>query len=370
MLHATTCPDRIGKTCHSGETLDLRKCCLIIVSLILVFFDAQAQSGAWTEKTPMPMIGGSACVVNGKIYVLGGAGNGPGYIDLATNEVYDPLTDAWETKVPMPTARGFLSTAVVNDTIYAIGGGYPTSKNKVEAYDPVTNTWTTKANMLSPRLGAKAAVVDGIVYNIGGNYNQRNCEAYDPSTDTWTPKTPIPESGGVLSVTAYDGMIYTFGGSTYSPWAALSTVYAYNPQTDTWTKKQDMPTARFAFQTYLVGGKIYAIGGWAAASGALSTVEVYDPVNDTWEAKPNMPDNLAWFAGAVVNNKIYVIGGTSDWTSARLTLWEYDPAFHTSIAAGNVSGTWTLANSPYHINGEITIPNDSTLTIEPGVEVL
>jgi hypothetical protein len=41
-----------------------------------------------------------------------------------------------------------------------------------------------------------------------------------------------------------------------------------------------------------------------------------------------------------------------------------------NIPAGEVSGTWTSANSPYHIDGEITIPNDSTLTIEPGVEVV
>jgi len=29
-------------------------------------------------------------------------------------------------------------------------------------------------------------------------------------------------------------------------------------------------------------------------------------------------------------------------------------------AQSNVSGTWTLAHSPYRINGEITIPDDST----------
>ena len=42
----------------------------------------------------------------------------------------------------------------------------------------------------------------------------------------------------------------------------------------------------------------------------------------------------------------------------------------TEIPAGDVSGTWTKANSPYHINGEITIPDGLTLTIEPGVEVV
>ena len=42
----------------------------------------------------------------------------------------------------------------------------------------------------------------------------------------------------------------------------------------------------------------------------------------------------------------------------------------TNISGGDVSGTWTKAISPYFINGEITIPNDSTLIIEPGVEVI
>lgn len=39
----------------------------------------------------------------------------------------------------------------------------------------------------------------------------------------------------------------------------------------------------------------------------------------------------------------------------------------TSVPGGDVSGTWESANSPYLIHGDITIPNDSTLSIEPGV---
>ncbi|MCK4357379.1 MAG: right-handed parallel beta-helix repeat-containing protein, partial [Candidatus Cloacimonetes bacterium] len=41
----------------------------------------------------------------------------------------------------------------------------------------------------------------------------------------------------------------------------------------------------------------------------------------------------------------------------------------THIPAGDVSGTWTFAGSPYIIDGEITIPSDSTLSVEPGVIV-
>ena len=41
----------------------------------------------------------------------------------------------------------------------------------------------------------------------------------------------------------------------------------------------------------------------------------------------------------------------------------------TTVPAGNVSGTWTLAGSPYNVTGNIIVPTDSTLTIAPGVTI-
>jgi hypothetical protein len=38
--------------------------------------------------------------------------------------------------------------------------------------------------------------------------------------------------------------------------------------------------------------------------------------------------------------------------------------------SGNVSGTWSIANSPYYITENATIPAGDTLSIEPGVQVL
>lgn len=42
----------------------------------------------------------------------------------------------------------------------------------------------------------------------------------------------------------------------------------------------------------------------------------------------------------------------------------------TDVPAGNVSGLWTTANSPYIINGHTRVPAGQSLTIEPGVQVL
>lgn len=46
-----------------------------------------------------------------------------------------------------------------------------------------------------------------------------------------------------------------------------------------------------------------------------------------------------------------------------------DISASTNVPAGTVSGIWTLAGSPYLVQGNILILNDSTLTIQPGVIV-
>jgi hypothetical protein len=355
---------------HSGRVAGLPWCSLLILFLIADYGEAQAQSGAWTRKKDMPTGRAviSACVVNDTIYVIGGYD--PNGVNYAANEAYHPATDTWKDKKPLPKGRAFLSTAAVNGIIYAIGGGFPDATTEVLAYNPVTDTgWTPKAPLLWPTFGASAAVLDGIIYNVAGNHFRSDCEAYNPATNTWSKKADIPNTAGGVMVTPLNGLLYAFGGGYMSP---FSTVLSYNPGTDKWTPRASMPTPRATSQVCAVDGKIYVLGGYSSAMGeVLADVEVYDPATDSWVKKPDMPFKLTMFGAAVVNGKIYVIGGTSDWGWAHgKQVWEYDPSFHTDIAPGNVSGLWTVDKSPYQINGDITIPNDSTLTIQPGVEVV
>jgi N-acetylneuraminic acid mutarotase len=326
MLSFTACPDESGKSRTSGKKLEYWKYCLIIISLVLISIQIQAQYG-WARITymPTPRTGATASVVDGKIYVIGGSITG--LIDVANNEMYDPSTDIWDTLAPMPTPRGFLTSAVVNGIIYVIGGGFPTATNKIESYNPLTNTWDTTLTNLpgETRLGMRAGVVNGIIYVVAGNYNQRDCYAYDPVMDTWDTLASMPiGGGGALSVTVYNGLVYTFGGSTDPIWTPVNTVYAYNPATNIWdTTLTPMPTSRFAFQTYLIGDTIYAVGGSQSQNTSLATVEAYYPITDTWDTRPNMPIDRSWFAGAVVNNKIYVIGGSTNWSNNLGEVWEY-----------------------------------------------
>jgi N-acetylneuraminic acid mutarotase len=281
----------------------------------------------WTQKADMPItkLQHSTNVVGGKIYSIGGWNAigewNPQWDALKRVDEYDPSTDTWTRKADMPTARGYTSTCVVNEKIYVIGGDagleppdlcIPT----VEVYDPVTDTWTRKADMPTRRFWFSTNVVDGIIYVIGGkpglgdgSPHLSTVEAYDPVTDTWTSKADMPTRRSFSSTCVVDGKIYVIGGAM----PGKSAVEAYDPTTDTWTRKAPMPTARYLLGTSLVGGRIYAIGGWRHSINGptYSTVEVYDPETDTWTKGVDIPVTTAGMSTSVVDGKIYVIGGST-----------------------------------------------------------
>jgi len=54
------------------------------------------------------------------------------------NQVYDPEADIWTTGTIMPTPRFAFAIAVINDTLYAIGGSADTSRAILnEKYIPI-----------------------------------------------------------------------------------------------------------------------------------------------------------------------------------------------------------------------------------------
>ncbi len=248
------------------------------------------QTDTWTTKAPLPTprIYHATGTVNGKIYVIGGSSlwalDAPG---RTTVEEYDPQTDTWTQKADMPGPRVDHVASVVDGKIYVIGGALTigiAALSTVEVYDPATDTWTTAAPMPTPRLHLASSTVDGMIYVIGGSNPDwpdpvSTVEAYDPQTDTWTTKASIPvPKTGIWSATL-DGKVYVVsgrgkGGSAFGD-ALLPTVDVYDPQTDTWTTVADIPTARTLHAVEAVGGEIYAIGGIHREVSA--SLEAYTP---------------------------------------------------------------------------------------------
>lgn len=240
--------------------------------------------------------------------------------------------DTWRRRADMPTRRIGLSTCVLDGKIYAIGGYLEAGASgikAVEAYDPVTDTWTRKADMLTARAMPACATVNGRIYAIGGAPSFASTpfnvvEEYDPTTDKWSRKAAMPTPRSALGAVEFDGKIYVMGGLTTFGTPPLSTVEVYDPVTDTWQRKASMRTGRSLMQVSVVEGKIFAIGSSSPGGPWLPTVEMYDPVADIWTRRANMPTARGGSAGGAAYGKIYVMGGR-DSDSSFATVEEYDP---------------------------------------------
>ena len=117
-----------------------------------------APPGTWTLKAPRPTITNEAAAVaiGGKLYAPGGSQNGKSMDRL---DEYDPATDRWRSRAPMPQPLDHLGVAVVNNKLYTFGGFigavHQGASDAALEYDPATDTWRRLAPMKGAALGGR-----------------------------------------------------------------------------------------------------------------------------------------------------------------------------------------------------------------------
>jgi N-acetylneuraminic acid mutarotase len=141
-------------------------------STFLMVYDPAADAWETLPATlPTPREHLAAATVEGMLLVIGGRWPGEGNYD--TVEIYDPVSGVWESGAPMPTARGGLTAAAVGNRVHVAGGedfdSRPTcTYPQHEVYDLETDTWLTFPNLPTPRHGLTSAVVGEEWFVIGG----------------------------------------------------------------------------------------------------------------------------------------------------------------------------------------------------------
>lgn len=97
--------------------------------------------GAWVSRAAMPTPrGGTACgVIGDRIIVVGGEGN-PATTSGVFSEVeaYAPATNTWQTLTPMISPRHGMGAAVVNGSLYVPGGADKQAFGAVATHDIFT----------------------------------------------------------------------------------------------------------------------------------------------------------------------------------------------------------------------------------------
>jgi hypothetical protein len=269
-------------------------------------------------------------VANGKIYAIGGVENatylpsyGSGFLD--TNEEYDPTSNTWTTKKSMPTPRSNFAIAVYDNKVYCMGGVFGnrlddiyhlfhvaarTSRNEV--YDPLTDTWETKTPMPVEESDIQAHVVNGEIYVING----RTVKVYDPVSDSWSTKSSPPFGLDSFVSAVVDDKIYLIGN--YLP------VLIYDVEKDSWSEGARSPRLGIIGPAQATTGlkapkRIYVFAvaefGWVPYGesdiygDSRRTSFVYNPESDTWTAGERIPTYRISFGIAAFNDILFVIGG-------------------------------------------------------------
>ncbi len=249
-----------------------------------------ATTGTFTPRGSL-----ASALVSGKIYVMGGA-IGPETPQNMSNklEIFDPATNAWSTPTTTGTftARNNLCACVVDGKIYTMGGFDASNDvNTFEVFDPATNTWSTPktTGVFAPHGAFTAQVINGKIYTIGGFNNLaakghrvlNEVDVFDPATNTWsTPVTTGTFMARLLHTSGVvDGKIYAIGGTPdiRNP-LATNTIQMFDPETNNWSTPAT--TGTFTPRAYLSAGvvnnKIYVLGG-QDTNRVLNTNEVFTP---------------------------------------------------------------------------------------------
>lgn len=313
---------------------------VFLVLLALLVFAVQpvkASGDLWVERPPMPnpeWFFGTVSV-NGEIYTIGSN----------FTYMFNPSANSWVSKTPMPTHQQDFAIAAYQDNIYVIGGwnstdpstgaSIPTGAN--EMYDPTTNTWTAKTPMPTPTTNLQANVVDGKIYLISGMTNvyygilSNATWVYNPATDSWSTAAPISTPVYYYASAVVNNQIYIIGGQQGSSPHYSSLNQIYDPETNTWTFGPPLSAPLFgaaagATAGVLAPAMLYVIGGTSDGYNGVSTTQIYNPQTETWIIGAPMPTARLFLAVVVLNDSLYAIGGLSQ-TAPKSTVYSVNEQY-------------------------------------------
>ena len=233
----------------------------------------------------------------------------PAWVPIDNAWQYDPATDTWKALAPMPTRRGSPVAATVGDKIYVIGGAathpgssetavHPARPHRsvaaVEEYDPATNTWRQRSPMPTARNHAAIGVVNGKIYVLGGRIGSGFVgtssptdivEEYDPATDQWgvlKARMPTPRSAVAWGVLG--GRIYVAGGEAQRDefMAAFRALEAYDPAQNRWMSLPRMPIPRHGLAGAVIGNRLHLVSGDVQSAG-IPGMQLHSDSHDAWE---------------------------------------------------------------------------------------
>lgn len=249
----------------------------------MLVYDPDADT--WSDGPDVPVATQHAgfVPVGDLLYLVGGYDGSSFDPRSGTVWIYDPEAEEWSEGAPMPTPRGGLAYAVLDGRIHTIGGtadapgeldpdahspsAEDASVGTHEVYDPATDSWERRAPMPTPRNHHVAGAVDGRIYVTAGregdDLTMTVTEIYDPETDSWSEGPPLPTGRSGVAEAVLDGRFYVFGGETFGAGGTrtFDDAERLDVAAGTWERLPPMPTARHGIGAAVADGEIYVVSG-------------------------------------------------------------------------------------------------------------
>lgn len=246
-------------------------------------------SDRWYDAAPLPRGANHVAVVAdaGKVYALGG------FIEQnrACDDhayVYDVATDRWSEIARLPRPRAAAAAVILDGKVHLIGGATDPADERAsvswhEVYDPVSNSWARRRPLPAGRDHVGCVTHNGLIHVIGGRFNtfQYNTDlhhVYLPTRDTWEERAPMPTSRSGHGMVVYRDRFFCMGGEggilergVPRDAKVFGQMESYDPATNTWQSHAPMPTPRHAVAAVAIGDWVYVAGGGAVLGGMVQS---------------------------------------------------------------------------------------------------
>lgn len=203
------------------------------------FYEYNILTNTWTRKADFPgkALFGTACfVVNGKGYVVGG-NNFDEY--TSENWEYNPANNTWTKRKSLLLNRACASGFSIGSKGYIVNGRYPDDFGLLHGlteYDPATDKWTNKEPLPGlARTNPAVFVIDGEAYaggggGTGGGEGPTDFYRYTQSTDSWARMADMPEGHTYRVSFTLNGKGYAVYSQFTTPSGIPSGMFRYNPR--------------------------------------------------------------------------------------------------------------------------------------------
>ncbi len=346
--------------------MKLRKFSVLLASglSLLLVSRAHAQSGSWSEMTPLPspVSGHFAGVTNGSIITAGGANFPISLFEGGTKEwvahvnAMPKKSAAWLPLPALPQPLAYGASVSDKDGLICIGGGDAKTHSDAVfrlSWKNGTLCRTPLPSLPKPCANMSAALLSHTIYVVGGQETPtsptaiNNLWALDLKNlkSGWHELKPPTNIGRILPVlAAQDGALFLVSGASLAPdekgkpvRTYLRDAWRFSPR-DGWKMLAPPPWATVAAPSAAIDkNQILVFGG---SDGKLDArvqelkenhpgfhreVLSYDTRNNSWKVISTMPVSLVTTNAVKLGRDIVIPGGEDRPGHRNPRVWRFTP---------------------------------------------